>query len=158
MSNVLTAGIFEVPVATQGRLYIMPCPRGARDIGDLAVRGIETVISHLEPSEAEALFPVAEKTLCEQVGMSFQSEPITDFSLPELDEFRLVISGLCCDLKAGRQIAVHCRAGIGRSGMTTCAVLIALGASAQEAIERVSTARGIEVPDTQEQRQFIEAL
>ncbi|MBT7442781.1 MAG: hypothetical protein HN790_02295 [Methylococcales bacterium] len=51
----------------------------------------------------------------------------------------------------GQGVAVHCRAGIGRSGMTTIAVLVRYGLSVDDAITLVSQARGIPVPDTEEQ-------
>ncbi|AWF81293.1 hypothetical protein BTJ40_10945 [Microbulbifer sp. A4B17] len=52
-------------------------------------------------------------------------------------------------------IAIHCRAGIGRKGITASCLLIKDNMSSQEAIDMVSATRGIPIPDTQEQYDFI---
>ena len=59
------------------------------------------------------------------------------------------------DLDKGMNVAIHCRAGIGRSGVLASCILIRAGFSAEQAISKVGTARGIEIPDTEEQLKFI---
>lgn len=61
----------------------------------------------------------------------------------------------CGYVENGRNVAVHCRAGIGRSGMVTAATLIALGYETSNAVEIVSASRGVSIPDTVEQGGFI---
>jgi protein-tyrosine phosphatase len=46
---------------------------------------------------------------------------------------------------------VHCRAGIGRSGIAAAAVLVSLGHEPRDVFAMVSKARGVSVPDTDEQ-------
>lgn len=155
---MLPREVFDVPVSAAGHLYIMPCPHGRTTIDDLAAQGIDVIISLLERQEASALSLGQEHMYCEEAGMEFRVFPIADFSLPEREIFLLFISGICADLKAGKSVAVHCRAGIGRSGMTVSGVLMQFGATAQQAIDQVSIARGKKVPDTQAQQQFIKSL
>ena len=89
-------------------------------------------------------------------GGRFVACPIDDFSVPdEVDSFVEVIDAIHADLAAGRSAAVHCRGGIGRSGMVACAVLIRDGCSLENAIETVTNARGHRVPETDEQHRWL---
>ncbi len=53
---------------------------------------------------------------------------------------------------------IHCRAGIGRSGMLAACVLVKAGLDPEAALQRVSEARGCPVPDTEEQRAWVFAF
>ena len=52
-------------------------------------------------------------------------------------------------------MAIHCKAGIGRSGMLATSILIADGMQPELAFKTVSEARQINVPDTKEQADFV---
>ena len=92
---------------------------------------------------------------CAGAGMGFHNHPITDFGLPDGFAFDPFIHQVADDLRRGSAIAIHCRAGIGRSGMAVGAALIALGWTAVAAVERISDRRGVSIPDTEEQRRFL---
>jgi protein-tyrosine phosphatase len=68
------------------------------------------------------------------------------------------IGAITAQLDAGKNVAVHCRQGIGRSGLVASGVLMISGTKADEAMRIVSSARGISVPETPEQRRWIEKL
>ncbi len=55
----------------------------------------------------------------------------------------------------GLNTVVHCRAGIGRTGIIAAGVLLHCGFEPQEAIEHISEQRGVAVPDTQEQIDWV---
>ena len=55
-------------------------------------------------------------------------------------------------------MVVHCRQGIGRSGLLTACLLIASGATPEMAFQRISAVRGCPVPETMEQREWVHAL
>jgi len=55
----------------------------------------------------------------------------------------------------GVNTVVHCRAGIGRTGMVAVGVLLHAGLEPEAALEHVAKARGIAVPDTSEQRDWL---
>jgi len=69
-----------------------------------------------------------------------------------------VIGGIAAQLDAGKNVLVHCRQGIGRSGLIASGVLMNSGIKPDEAMQIVSSARGISVPETPEQRRWIEKL
>jgi len=58
-------------------------------------------------------------------------------------------------ISEGINTVVHCRAGIGRTGMVTAGILLHDGMAPEEAFELISEKRGITVPDTEEQRQWV---
>ena len=64
-------------------------------------------------------------------------------------------SNLCVD---GRSIAIHCRAGIGRSSLVAASVLICLGTRPGEALRLIGNARGVPVPATDDQRDWVMAF
>ena len=136
----------------------MPCPSGVdlnQDIDAYRARGVDTLVSMLADDEATLLGLSDEQVVCVDAGISFVSFPIVDFGLPDRDAFAALIQRIAGMLRAGRNVAVHCRAGIGRSGMVTAATLIALGYEASKAVESVSASRGTSIPDTVEQGRFI---
>jgi protein-tyrosine phosphatase len=61
-------------------------------------------------------------------------------------------------LENGNNVAVHCRQGIGRSGLIAAGVLVTSGIAPERAVEIVSSARGQTIPETLEQRQWLQEL
>lgn len=97
-----------------------------------------------------------EATLCEQNGMSFLSFPIADRSVPNsLHAAAGLIRSIEARLTQGEAVAIHCRAGIGRSGLMAACVLVNLGVPASEVFPRISRGRGLKVPDTPAQVEWL---
>ncbi len=53
---------------------------------------------------------------------------------------------------------LHCRMGIGRSALVAASLLVVLGMPATATWARIEQARGCPVPDTPEQRAWVEQL
>jgi protein-tyrosine phosphatase len=68
------------------------------------------------------------------------------------------IEDLDVDLTAGKNISIHCRQGVGRAGLIAASLLVARGLQPADAFARISLARGASVPETAEQRAWVEAL
>jgi len=150
--------IYLVADNLPGNLFIMPCPSGdhlSRDIAFYRGQGVDTVVSMLAPDEADVLGLAGEAEICSRAGIEFLSSPIKDFGLPDVVIFDSLVADIAAMLGDGRYVAVHCRAGIGRSGMVTAATLIALGIDADTAVRQISGVRGVSIPDTVEQGRFI---
>jgi len=62
------------------------------------------------------------------------------------------------EICAGKHVAIHCRAGIGRTGIIAGAVLLKTGKTAKEAFALISDARGVRVPDTEEQEKWLGSI
>ncbi len=83
--------------------------------------------------------------------------PIPDFGAPE-DEgaFRRLAEQTAGSLKTGAHVLIHCGAGVGRTGLTAIATLMAAGLSRREAERRVSEAGS--GPETPRQVAFLDRL
>ena len=63
--------------------------------------------------------------------------------------------GLEQDLVRGQSVLIHCRQGIGRSGLVAGCLLIRSGVGFDEALRILSTVRGVPVPETEEQIRWL---
>lgn len=155
--------LFWIPDPWRGRLAIAARPRGGDWLDD-EVRawrraGIDVVVSLLEDDETAQLDLIAEERIAEGQSISFISFPIPDRGVPESTEAAVEVIGRIAEqLESGRNVAVHCRQGIGRSGLIAAAVLMHSGLRPEKAIEIVSAARGIAIPETVEQRRWVDQL
>jgi len=119
--------------------------------------GISTVVSMLETYEADSLGLAPEGVVVERAGLQFVSFPIADVGLPtSFTDVHRLTEHLSSALSDGRSVGVHCRAGIGRSSMIAACLLIEHGLTATDAFALISKARGLEVPDTLQQRSWAE--
>lgn len=138
----------------------MPRPRGGDwledEVHSLRESGVDVVVSLLEREEAEELDVLQEEACCKAKGVSFLSFPIRDRDVPtSIEETRKFVSAVFEQLDSGKNVAVHCRAGIGRSSLIAACVLVLSGIDVDEAFARIEKARGCFVPDTQEQREWV---
>jgi protein-tyrosine phosphatase len=134
----------------------MPQPGGddwlAEDLRSLKEQGVTLIVSLQEEDEAEYGGLKDEPRLCGEMGLRFRRFPIQDHSIPPLDQTTFdFIEELVREVKAGESVAVHCMAGIGRSGLICISVLIALGMESVAAMNAASDARGLALPETDEQ-------
>ena len=90
-------------------------------------------------------------------GMTFKSLPITDRGVPDFEtEVTAALEEVNADLAAGKSVVVHCRQGIGRSGLAAACLLIGRGLSPNRAVDVVSAGRGMSIPETPEQSRWID--
>lgn len=148
--------IYKVITSGSGFLAVMARPRSGEwlrdEIGGLERLGVQTIASLLEPSEEAELELGAERRIAEELGLAFISFPISDRGIPRrISEFQSLVNRLAYDVRRGRGVAIHCRAGIGRSGIAAAAVLVSLGHDSADVFKLISKARGVNVPDTPEQ-------
>lgn len=147
------------PIAPH-RLAIMPRPRAGEWLADEIIgyrrMGVVVIVSLLEAHEVEELGLGAEAALCEQSGVVFISHPIADRGVPASPEaIRRLSATLATILRDGKGVAIHCRAGIGRSSLLAACVMAELGTPPAQAFHQLSTARRVAVPDTPEQQDWV---
>lgn len=90
-------------------------------------------------------------------GLEWHHLPIRDMSIPDWRfDAGWQVSGprLATALKEGRRVVVHCRGGLGRSGMVAALLLIEQGVAPGDAIGRVRAARPGAI-ETGEQERFV---
>jgi protein-tyrosine phosphatase len=116
-------------------------------------------MSLLEPAEDEVLQLQQEAELAVSNGLRFVHFPIPDRGVPPSPlAAGAVIRDLVDDLQQGKRVAIHCRQGIGRSGLIAAGALVTAGMPAEAALQTVSSARGLSIPETPEQRSWVERL
>ena len=152
--------IYRIETPGDMRIAIMARPRSGEwledEIAHWARSGVGIVVSLLEREEIDDLELAREPALCNQNGIEFLSWPIPDRGLPD---DAAAFGRFANDMAArGKPVAIHCRAGIGRSSVLAAAIMIGAGQSADDALDAIATARGVQVPDTDEQRDWIRAL
>jgi protein-tyrosine phosphatase len=154
--------IYRIASIGEGYLAVMPHPASAGDldasIGALAAQGIRQVVSLLESKEAQMLGLEREAELVVQHSMRFLSFPIPDMGLPgSIDEFGRLSRQLHREIGSGSSTLVHCRGGIGRSGLLAAAILLQEGLEVQQALAEVARKRVRRVPETSEQGAWLVA-
>ncbi len=156
----MRTNLYWVEGAYPGRVAVSPRPRGGDWLEDEILAwsraGIDAVVSLLTPDEVTDLDLAQEETLCRRHGIRLVSWPIPDRAVPESREtFAEAIATLAELVADGKNVAIHCRQGIGRAALVAVCLLIQLGRDPDEALELVASARGVAVPETPEQRRWI---
>lgn len=155
--------LFWIRGPWRGHLAIVARPRGGDWLED-EVRGwhqagLDMVISLLEDGEASELGLGYEANVAGSRGIDFSSFPIPDRGVPASTQDALLLQRrIGAALDEGKNVAVHCRQGIGRSGLIAAGILIASGTAVENAIDAVSVARGEAVPETREQLHWLKHL
>ena len=157
--------LYWVPGLGAYRLALMARPRGGEWLRD-EIRywhnaHVKTVVSCLTKEEVSDLVLGEEPALCAEFGIRFRAFPIADRGTPTSGrDFAILLHELQAALELGQGVAIHCRAGIGRSGLVAGCLLHKLGIPFAEIFPRLTQARGVVVPDTAAQiawvRQFTE--
>jgi len=159
----MNAELYWIEGVRSGRLAIMPRPRAgdwlADELASWQRAGVDVLVSLLRADETEELGLNDEQSLADELGMAFISFPITDRGVPDsADDFLDLANRLENELRRGRGVGIHCRMGIGRSSLLAACLLVKSGDSPATAFEAISRARGLDVPDTQEQIAWLDSF
>ena len=139
----------------------MARPRGGEDlraeVEAWCLARVDVVVSLLEPSEVRELELREQAGLCAEHGVDFRSFPIPDRGTPGSSrELLVLIEELQGHLRAGKAVAIHCRAGIGRTGLVAGCLAHRLGVPLEEVFHVLSRSRGLAMPDTAAQVEWVE--
>jgi protein-tyrosine phosphatase len=153
--------LFPIPGEWPGRLSVSPRPRGddwlSDEIRAWRAAGIDVVVSLLTSEEAADLGLERERQTCEENGIRFEAFPIVDRSVPASDPAAVrLIDEVNAELRRGRNVNIHCRQGIGRSSLIAASLFIDQGLPPSKALQRITEARRVPVPETLEQRAWID--
>lgn len=151
--------LYRIVDCEGGFLAIMPRPSPEEwlraEISELGKMGVTTLVSLLEVAEERQLLLSAEADIAAENGIEFVSYPIEDRAVPlDLDSYTNLVFDLANRVLNGHGVAIHCRAGIGRSGIIAAAVMVKIGLAPETVFARISEARRCAVPDTYEQTEW----
>lgn len=144
-----------------GQLAIASRPRGGEWLADemsgWCRAGISHIVSLLTSEEERDLNLKNEVREAESQGMTFTSFPIVDRRIPTSEaSVRSLVERLTLELLTGEKVVIHCRQGVGRSGLLAASILIGRGFSPGAATDQLSHIRGVAVPETVEQREWLD--
>jgi ADP-ribosyl-[dinitrogen reductase] hydrolase len=114
------------------------------DLDEIALWGAGTVITLLEHQELELLQVAGMGDGVRARGMQWIHFPMVDTEAPgEMFQARwpAIASELVAELEQGRNVVLHCRGGLGRTGTIAVLLMREFGHSVDEAIELVRSAR-----------------
>ncbi len=136
-----------------GRLAGMGRPGLLRELDDdlfaIAYAGVDVLVSLTEeaiPSDRLRPFGIAGRHL-----------PIRDMGVPSLSDALSLCHDLLQAMERGRVVALHCRAGLGRTGTIAASLLVCRGRSANDAIAEVRRAAPLAIQN-EEQAAFVRQL
>ena len=107
-------------------------PRG-RDLATLQGRGIRHLVNLDERAHSA--------TDLARYGLTERHLPVPDFHAPTPDQLAIAVASVVSALAAGERVAIHCAAGLGRSGTVAACYLVELGRGAAAAIESIRSVR-----------------
>jgi len=144
------------------KLGIMARPRGdnwlADEVANLKKQNVGLLVSLLEKEEINELGLRQQETICKGSDIEFINFPIADRSIPKTsDKTDWLVDYLTSKLQDGTSVVIHCRMGIGRSSIIAASVLLGTGLKADNIIENISKIRGLKVPDTDNQLEWLKA-
>jgi protein-tyrosine phosphatase len=153
--------LYWLDQAWPGRVALAARPRGGDWLSDEVAgwkqAGVGMVLSLLEHHEEESLDIRGEAAEVRRQGIEFTSFPIPDRQVPASEaKLAQALDKVEHALSSGKNVLVHCRQGVGRTGLVAACLLIKRGLSPGAAVEQLSAARGVAVPETTEQREWID--
>lgn len=133
----------KLPWPLPGEVFRSAMPFSSYDPGGELVqefkrKRISLVVMLTTDREAQRFSGHDLRSIYASEGIKVCHLPIPDFSVPEADELEQVIVEALDQINQGESVAVHCHAGIGRTGMfLACLAKRGLEISAEEAVSWV---------------------
>ena len=157
----MASKLTRLPYGLAGEIYRSPMPFSpAFDPGNEVLdayieAGVDTVVMLTSDEEAQAITGRSLRSVYQQMGYDVIYVPVPDFSIPAPGQFENALPQALAAAQAGRTIAIHCHAGLGRSGIfAACLAKEVLGISGEEAFAWVRKSLP-EAVETQVQYQFV---
>jgi hypothetical protein len=155
--------IYWVDLPIIGRLAVMPRPSAGdwldEEVSGLRSEDVDIVVSLLEAEEVNEIGLREEERLCRSYGIEYISFPILDRGVPDSEQKAAALAQtLAARLGEGNAVVIHCRAGIGRSSLIAACILVCSRFDPEIAFDAISKARGLPVPDTDDQRNWVMAF
>ena len=141
--SVAFAMMKEVPLGIPGRIFGSPMPFSRYDpegwlLEEFRKAGIELVVVLAEHEECLQKSGRDLIELYEREGFDVIHVPTPDFSVPEDEDVEYALAAVEAALRQGLNVAVHCGAGVGRTGLflalLACRIL---GLNAEDALRWV---------------------
>lgn len=114
------------------------------DLDVIVAWGAQLVLTLVEPHELASLAVPHLGRAVEARGMAWRHLPIADYSVPGRGfeaQWELAGREIRALLRAGADVLVHCKGGLGRAGMIAARLLVELGMEPAQAVREVRRVR-----------------
>lgn len=111
------------------------------DLKKIKEKKINVIVCLLEWGEMKKLDVYDYPHIAQKEGILFYHLPIKDRGVPDISDLQTLIPFLVKHLQNGYNILVHCRCGLGRSGLVCACCLTHFGYSSEESILKVRNVR-----------------
>jgi atypical dual specificity phosphatase len=122
-------------------------PSSPEDFRWLRAQGVEVLVSLTEDPPR--------RDWAEDAGLLVYHEPLEDMEPPTQDQIDRAVSAVLRATGRNMGVAVHCGAGLGRTGVILAAYFVAKGATAHNAVARIRKLRPGSI-ETDEQVEAVE--
>lgn len=149
---------YSVDTPGGGKIGLSPFPK-LHEFQDFKIWRAKYLVTLVEARELAFLGVKDLGKQAEQAGLAWHHLPIGDMAAPDAAfEARWAQSGPLFrkTLAGGGRLVVHCRAGLGRTGMIGARLLVEMGMTADQAIAAVRKARPGAI-ETAEQEEHVRA-
>jgi Cyclin-dependent kinase inhibitor 3 (CDKN3) len=152
-----------LPPGMLGSLYASGLPGSAAGVPvdrlpeELRARAVDRVVCLCPDDELFDRSPAYYGCLArDELGVAVDRFPVADWAPPaDPGAYLGLVRETATRLRMGERVLVHCNGGCGRTGTFCCCVLVALGATPEEAEIAFRAARRCG-PENDEQRRFVE--
>jgi protein-tyrosine phosphatase len=148
-----------LPTAIKGQLWLGPMPGRLYSLNDCLAayrdHDIARIVCLAPVDEIRAKAPDYSALLDAEMPVAVSHLPIADFGVPQNEDMLWATTHRAADaLLTGKNLFVHCAAGIGRTGMVATCILMAAGIESASALTMIrQTGSG---PETEEQSALLE--
>ncbi len=118
----------QIPLDVRGKLFVSPMPFGPYDRGNMLLKlyrkhHVEFAVvlvmdSELDKKARRDLLAIYKKNNIQVIRL-----PVADYTSPDMHQVSKTVDIVSGYLRAGAHVAVHCNAGVGRTGVMVCCIV-----------------------------------
>ena len=149
-------------VNSHSKFFTSSCPgipKGSLDthLEDLSKIGIKIIYCLINYEEQRKLNLINYSEKTKHLGIEFISLPITDQSIPDPNltiKLKRILDEMVMNFKKNKTFLIHCKAGLGRTGMITALLLKKFNFTSSEAIKTVRNKKPGSI-ETKDQEKYV---